>query len=117
MRVRTGTVPGQEHGWRGWLWPLAAALACLPTAHAQQPPTLPLDLPSASAPLTADVEFVPGTEPASEILPVGCSTCNSGLISGMLAPPTPGFPGVSGCNGCGNCYPGRDPCCPCDDKN
>ena len=117
MRVPIGTVPGPERGWWGWLLPLAAALAWLPAARGQPPQPLPEDLPAASVPLNVDGQSAPGTEPSPEILPVGCTTCGSGLISGVLRPPDPGFAGVSGCNGCGLCYPGRDPCYCCDDKD
>jgi hypothetical protein len=61
----------------------------------------------------AQGEPTPASEPSSKIVPVGCTSCNTGLIGGSLPPPDPG---ISGCTGCGNCYPGREPCYPCEDK-
>jgi len=50
--------------------------------------------------------------PSGEIVPVGCSSCGTGLLS---APPLPppmdgdGIPCATGC-GCSQCYPGQIPC-------
>jgi hypothetical protein len=58
-----------------------------------------------------------------ELIPVGCSSCQSGLLSATLAPPElpRSLTGIdlsampSACGGCGNgppCVPGRKPCAP-----
>jgi hypothetical protein len=110
MRVRYG--PGQWWVGLGWLLPLVVALAWVPGACAQ----LPEDPPLVDPALFDGAGDSTGAPGGPEIVPVGCSTCNSGLLGGLLGPPDPGFTGVSGCGGCGRCVPGRDACCVCDDK-
>jgi hypothetical protein len=95
-------------------------LPWLPATRGQEPPPATPEVTASPATPDAEGGLTPGSGPADEVVPAGCSTCNSGLIGGKLPPPQVGggdFPGISGCTGCGNCYPGRSCCCRCDDKD
>jgi hypothetical protein len=101
--------------------PLSQAQTTLSEAAAGAPGILSFDFPQASVSATAapasgvTTANVPASSlPASagaELLPVGCTSCGSGLLA--PAPPPPlegdGIPCAKGCS-CAQCYPGQIPC-------
>jgi hypothetical protein len=76
------------------------------TAPAPAPGLGTISIPASEAPAASN----------PDIIPVGCSTCGSGLLAPVPPPPIDGdgIPCATGCS-CATCYPGQIPCDCCGD--